>query len=184
MRTLDPKKTEAIKQAVYTLTEREGLVNLSMSKVAKLAGISAGTIYIHYKDKEDLLSSMYKEVKTLMDDGLAEDIGTGNLQERMTNAILHFAHRFIRYPTQTRFMNEINSNPSLVDPLAIEYGYQQAQALFDLMNEALESGMLVVKDALSLQALTFGALANYLQIGGEEVDAFVQMTVENLLKPG
>lgn len=182
MRTLDPKKTEAIKRAVYTLTEQEGLVNLSMGKVAKLAGVSAGTIYIHYKDKADLLSSMYKEVKVLMDEGLAEAIGTGDLRERITNSILHFAYRYSQYPNESRFMNEITNNPSLVDQSALDYGFQLAQPLHDLINEALASEALVVTDLLSLRALTFGALMNYLQIGGKKVEAFVQLAVRNLLK--
>lgn len=183
MRTLDPRKTEAIKNAVYALTEREGLVNLSMSKVAKLAGVSAGTIYIHYRDKEDLLSSMYMEAKVLMDEGLAEDIGAGDLRERMTNAVSHFARRFVEYPSQARFMNAVGNNPSLVHRRAIEFGYRQARVLFSLMNEALESGKLVVEDALSLRALTFGALSDYLRIGGKDVDGFVRLAVGNIMKP-
>jgi TetR/AcrR family transcriptional regulator, multidrug resistance operon repressor len=33
----------------------EGLVNFGVNKLAKAAGISPATIYIYYKDKEDLI---------------------------------------------------------------------------------------------------------------------------------
>ncbi len=44
--------------ATQTLIAKEGLSNISMHKVAKQAGISVGTIYLHFKDKDDLLNQL------------------------------------------------------------------------------------------------------------------------------
>lgn len=46
MRTIDLSKKEAIKQAVFDLTLSNGLVNLSMAKIAKEANVSSATMYI------------------------------------------------------------------------------------------------------------------------------------------
>lgn len=51
----DNEMSELIFTATEHLMATQGLPNLSMHKIAKQAGISAGTIYIYFKSKEDLL---------------------------------------------------------------------------------------------------------------------------------
>lgn len=46
---------EHIFKAIERLMAEEGLHNLSMHKIAKEANISAGTIYIYFKSKDELL---------------------------------------------------------------------------------------------------------------------------------
>lgn len=47
---------ERIFSATDNLMAVEGLPNLSMHKIAKAAKISPGTIYIYFKNKEELLA--------------------------------------------------------------------------------------------------------------------------------
>ncbi|MDP8034522.1 TetR/AcrR family transcriptional regulator [Pasteurella atlantica] len=44
--------------ATNTLIAKESVQHISMHKVARQAGISVGTIYLHFKDKDDLLNQM------------------------------------------------------------------------------------------------------------------------------
>ncbi|MDG6882704.1 Uncharacterized HTH-type transcriptional regulator HI_0893 [Phocoenobacter uteri] len=44
--------------ATQTLIAKEGISKVSTHKVAKQAGISVGTIYLYFKDKEDLLNQL------------------------------------------------------------------------------------------------------------------------------
>lgn len=56
--------TELIFSATEQLMAKEGLHQLSMHKIAKQAGISAGTIYIYFENKEDLLTQLVQYVFT------------------------------------------------------------------------------------------------------------------------
>lgn len=56
MRQSENDMIERIFSATDQLMAQEGLPNLSMHKIAKQAGISAGTIYLYFKNKEELLS--------------------------------------------------------------------------------------------------------------------------------
>lgn len=47
-----------ILKATDSLMATEGMHNLSTHKVAKVAGVSVGTIYLHFKDKEALLNQL------------------------------------------------------------------------------------------------------------------------------
>jgi AcrR family transcriptional regulator len=63
MRIKDIHKQEAIIDATVELVNEIGFVSSSVSKIAKKAGVSPATIYIYYKNKEDLLVSTYVGIK-------------------------------------------------------------------------------------------------------------------------
>ncbi|QIW16877.1 hypothetical protein A4G20_07215 [Pasteurellaceae bacterium RH1A] len=49
---------QRILMAAEVLMAREGVQNLSTHKIAKEAKLSVGTIYVHFKDKDDLLTQL------------------------------------------------------------------------------------------------------------------------------
>src|SRR2546421_2888963 len=51
-------KRQSIQQAVIQLMCREGLPSVTMDRVAQEAGIAKGTIYLHYRDKQELLDDV------------------------------------------------------------------------------------------------------------------------------
>jgi AcrR family transcriptional regulator len=51
-------KRQVIQQAVIRLMCREGLDNVTMERVANEAGIAKGTLYLHYRDKQELLEAV------------------------------------------------------------------------------------------------------------------------------
>ena len=55
---------ERIFSATDNLMAVEGLLNLSMHKIAKAAKISPGTIYIYFKNKEELLEKDHDETQS------------------------------------------------------------------------------------------------------------------------
>lgn len=55
MRTRNTEKEELVKQKAIELIVKEGLENFSVNKLAKACGISVATLYIYYKDKDDLI---------------------------------------------------------------------------------------------------------------------------------
>lgn len=66
MRQKDELKQEALFQATVNLVNEIGFVASSVSKIAKKAGVSPATVYIYYKNKEDLLVSTYMDIKQRM----------------------------------------------------------------------------------------------------------------------
>ncbi len=66
MRIKDLNKQEAIIEATLELVNEIGFASSSVSKIAKKAKVSPASIYIYYKNKEDLLVSTYIEIKKKM----------------------------------------------------------------------------------------------------------------------
>lgn len=73
MRNKDIQKQEAIIKATVDLINEIGFASSSVSKISKKANVSPATLYIYYKNKEDLLVSTYIELKKKMSKALLKD---------------------------------------------------------------------------------------------------------------
>jgi AcrR family transcriptional regulator len=51
-------KRQSIQQAVIRLMCRDGMRSVTMERVAHETGIAKGTVYLHYRDKQELLDSV------------------------------------------------------------------------------------------------------------------------------
>lgn len=61
MRKKDDEKIKGIKEAVVKLILQEGFHGASISKIAKMAGVSPATVYIYFENKENMLQEIYRE---------------------------------------------------------------------------------------------------------------------------
>ena len=62
MRTRDTNKENSIRKQAIEMVVKEGLDGFSMQKLAKAAGVSPATLYIYYKDREDLINQIATEI--------------------------------------------------------------------------------------------------------------------------
>jgi AcrR family transcriptional regulator len=60
MRLRDENKIESIFDQALSMVVQVGFDGLSMQKLAKAAGVSPATIYIYFKDRDDLLLQLHK----------------------------------------------------------------------------------------------------------------------------
>jgi len=61
MATRDPDKPQQIIEAALRVFARKGYWSSRVSDVAREAGIAAGTIYLYFSTKEDLLITLFRE---------------------------------------------------------------------------------------------------------------------------
>jgi TetR/AcrR family transcriptional regulator, multidrug resistance operon repressor len=58
MRTRDENKEQLVRDKALEMLVREGFSGFSMQKLAKAASVSPATLYIYFKDKDDLIVSI------------------------------------------------------------------------------------------------------------------------------
>ncbi|WP_183560939.1 TetR/AcrR family transcriptional regulator [Mucilaginibacter sp. SP1R1] len=58
MRPRDENKEQLIRQMAIEMIVKHGLDGFGVNKLAKAAGVSPATIYIYYKDKDDLINRL------------------------------------------------------------------------------------------------------------------------------
>lgn len=59
---------------VIDICNKEGLYKLSMSKLAKQAGISSASVYTYFESKEDMLSKVYMDLQYELSQGLYNNV--------------------------------------------------------------------------------------------------------------
>ena len=112
MRTKDAEKEVQIRQKTMEIVVKEGLEGFSMHKLAAAAGISVNTIYLNFKNKEDLIINVYHDVVKKMEQLLLEGF---NPEMSFENGLkLQWKNRlryFMKYPLHIEFTEKIRHSP-------------------------------------------------------------------------
>lgn len=136
MRTTDEAKIQGIKDAVIDLVYTDGLSNLTTAKIAKKAGVSPATIYLHYKDKTDLLSRVYEEVKTELHVGLEDILSPKqSVVEQIHDVVKFTVDQYLQKPKKAKFMDVMWSNTEQLDEHAVNYAHSMKESLVDLYEQ-------------------------------------------------
>lgn len=93
-------KRQSIQEAVIRLMCREGLKSVTMERVAQEVGIAKGTVYLHYRDKQELLDAVKESSLAPLRERLDEILRTrGMTTERKLHS---YATRYLTYFDERR----------------------------------------------------------------------------------
>ncbi|RTR25953.1 TetR/AcrR family transcriptional regulator [Robertmurraya yapensis] len=185
MRTKDENKIISIHNAIFDLGIEIGYQNLSIAKIAKKANVSPATVYIYYKDKEDMFSTLYLKVKDIIDSNLFQNVNSEQPFKLQLETILkNHVQAIMAYPKESVFMKYINSNPSLISKEAYEEGMKKAAYLYQLYEEGVEKQVIKNVSKELIIAITFGPLNHLLEqhyyaqtkMSEEEINQTIEMS--------
>lgn len=74
MRARDTDKEQLVKQRAIEIIVKDGLEGFSMNKLAKACNISVATLYIYYKDRDDLILTIAAEEGVRMAEEMLRDV--------------------------------------------------------------------------------------------------------------
>jgi AcrR family transcriptional regulator len=121
MRTRDEHKEQAIREKAIEMIVTTGFDGLSMQRLAKAANVSPATIYIYFKDREDLILQLYLQVNESLMDALLQNFHPEmNFEEGMKVQWLNRSHYFVEHPLEVRFMEQIKHSPFYEKALPLE----------------------------------------------------------------
>lgn len=88
-------KKQSIQEAVIRLMCREGLKSVTMERVAQEVGIAKGTVYLHYRDKQQLLDAVKESSLEPLSAKIDDILSTPMSAERKLRAYsLHYLTYF------------------------------------------------------------------------------------------
>ena len=92
-------KRQSIQAAVIRLMCREGLDAVTMERVAQEVGIAKGTVYLHYKDKQELLDAVKESAIDPLNAKLDEIVASSLAPSRKLES---YALRYLSYFDENR----------------------------------------------------------------------------------
>jgi len=123
MRYKDEAKQKAIVKATVKLVNQMGFAATSTSKIAKEANVSSATIYIYYKNKEDLLVSTYIDIKKRMSEAVLKDFDNNQpIRDILENSWFSLFSFISNNPDDFQYTEQFANSPysSLVDSNEVE----------------------------------------------------------------
>lgn len=112
MRTKDEAKVAAIYQATLDLVKDRGLAGITMSDISKAACLATGTLYIYFKNKEELIKALFltcreKSAREYFD-GLD---GNASFEERMHRVFTNIIHYKVSHFAVSAFLEQSYHSP-------------------------------------------------------------------------
>jgi len=143
MRTRDINKEVSIREKAVELIADEGLDGFSMQKLAKSAGVSPATLYIYYKDREDLILKLATEV-TLesMESSLKGMYPKMPFAEGMEVQWKNRMEYYLKHPKEIDFIEQIRYTP-LYDKIIHAVKARYSDVLGGFANDAINRGELM-----------------------------------------
>lgn len=115
MRRKDDEKEKSIKEAVVKLILEEGFHGTSISKIAKVAGVSPATVYIYFENKEVMLQDIYNEYAEEIFDYLIGSIHPGMQGGQLIEVLITSYYNYICGNREIfSFVEQFSHCPSLV----------------------------------------------------------------------
>ena len=112
MRTRDQNKELAIRSKAIDMIVKDGFDGLSMQKLARSAAVSPATIYIYFKDRDDLILQLFLQQMKKMTDATLEGFDPSmRFDEGLKMQWLNRARFFIQNPTSMHFLEQIKYSP-------------------------------------------------------------------------
>jgi AcrR family transcriptional regulator len=157
-------KREALLNAALILFAELGFYGTTTSLISKKAGVAAGTLFFHFKTKEDLIDTLYCRIKSELAQAMSQSIDkrkntTDNLHVTSRNAIIWG----IANPEKLKFM-ELFAHSPFVSTSAYEEGVSQFSFFEELIKDGIEKGDIcdvTPPIILGILASTLLGLANY-----------------------
>jgi TetR/AcrR family transcriptional regulator, multidrug resistance operon repressor len=158
MRTRDENKEQAIREQALKMVVRYGFDGLSMQKLAKAAGVSPATIYIYYKDRDDLIVKLWlSEMSRMMEATLKGFDPQMPFDKGLKIQWMNRAKFSIDNPGSAHFLEQIKYSPyyekclGCIDPRFVT-------AMHDFINNAIKRKELVKLPIETYWAIAFAPL--------------------------
>lgn len=165
MQVKDQAKETAIINAVSQIIRKNGLANVSISAVAHRAGISKGTVYIYFKNKQDMIKRSYLVNRQHYNDYLVEHTKTDcSVLDQLNSFIDSLYHFGIKYPNELMIIDTILSSP--LHSQLFKNGHDPDELLtpwLKIINEGTKQGVFKPLDAYAAHFFIFHAICDYLK---------------------
>lgn len=166
MRFKDENKRQAIRDAAIAEVIEGSLAGASVGKIAKRAGVSAGTIYLYFPNKDELLQQIYLEIKTELHDHMMSVFdATKNSKTNIKQMWFSLFEYALDHPNDFIF-SEYASAAQLIDETRKPAVEAMAAEIGAILYGAIEDGTL---RPVPINALSAVLIAPAIQLGRQAI---------------
>lgn len=152
-------KRAALLQATLHLINQGGIQEASMAKVAKLAKVSPGTIYLYFENKQDLVNQLYLRIKAAFSEEAFKDFKEEDpVKESFEKIWYRIAGFKTKQSEESSFLDQCDNTP-IVDEKSRQEGLKHLQPLLNLWSRGQEEALIKKISPYLLYAFTIYPMA-------------------------
>ncbi|MBR9755255.1 TetR/AcrR family transcriptional regulator [Cobetia sp. 4B] len=179
MRHRDEHKQQALLEATLHEVAEHGFAVTSVARIARAAGMSPGTLYLYYRDKDDLLEATFREVSRRI---IAVAIGAFQAEpaeafeaepstlspaaQQLKSALCRVWNALValgrRQPALFLFHDQFLHSSHMQDALRVA-NQERAAPLLDAFAQGQQSGILKQIDLALIEVFMFRSIYSLLQ---------------------
>ncbi|MDD1686986.1 TetR/AcrR family transcriptional regulator [Methanoregula sp.] len=182
MREPGPDKQEAILATALTLFTERGFFGTPTSLISKEAGVATGTLFFYFKTKEDLIDTLYRQVKSEAALAMCRGIEKEKTAQAKLQRLGHNAVAWgIQNPAKMKFMEQFAHSP-FVSTSAHEEGMSHFLFLKDLVQDGIKKGEIRTVEPMLLFCMMASAFSGLIASASlaETADERVKIIDEGL----
>jgi TetR/AcrR family fatty acid metabolism transcriptional regulator len=140
----DPEKRKRILQAAIQTFGRRGFHEARIAQIASAAGVAEGTVYLYFKNKEDLLGVVFEEkMEELLSEGRAIRESAAPLRDRLCGVLdVHISALADDRDLASVFQIELRRSARLVERFSRSKLVEYFRLLESLLKEGIVNGEL------------------------------------------
>ncbi|MCD6581970.1 MAG: TetR/AcrR family transcriptional regulator [Desulfuromusa sp.] len=116
MPSINKMKQKTILKVALELFSEDGFHNAPMARLADQANVGVGSIYRYFKDKNELIETLYEEVDEALQiaiiEGIDQELPT---KQQFLHLIVNFVHYLKDHPHEFKFLEQYYHSPYGID---------------------------------------------------------------------
>jgi AcrR family transcriptional regulator len=152
-------KRNAILDAATRVFSERGLAAAPTSEISKRAGVAEGTLFTYFKSKDDLINSLYREIKLELADAMMSDFPR---KQSVRTKLRHVWNRYVKWgianPEQRKVLGQLHVSEVLTEE-SKQAGGAPFVEMQTMIRDAMEVGAFRNDLPAELASKSLGALA-------------------------
>lgn len=153
MKLKDESKKQAILEKTIDIVFEKGFAGVKMAELARMVGISPSTLYVYYKNKEDLIISISTELIKNVSQSSNKEVKEGLPYKLTLQAVwLYWLNFGVNHSKEMSFLHQLKQSP-YYKLIPREIKDEKAKLINDLLELGKKEGLIKKVDNEILSAV-------------------------------
>ncbi len=174
-------KKSIVLQTTLELITKQGIQATSLSQIIKESGVANGTVYHHFKNKEEIITELYLMLTQDFGTVVMRNIPEDDIKRQFSTMWLNLFHYFVNNPLAFVFSEQIARSPEIPQSLK-DKARQYYSEIENYFKSGIRKKVFKSYNSMVMEELFFGNVVSIVKIHENEkvklLDKHINQAIE------